>query len=593
MDVENLRSKLEQLNPDERKLLKAKLLGYTRGLPPTIDQFIDDPYFMGSSWSKMLYPYWRQVLREIYPDEITTSHNIIVESLALGTGKTTVAIVMGAYNLCRLLYLEDLSRTGVNDMNKPIVLLYMHTSTDKAYQECIDPLWAALQASPFFKQKKYPFPKKFEIVGDSLRSNNAVGTNLIFASFSEVNFVNASKMKQRMNTIINRYTNRFMAYQGFLGNIILDSSPSGTDSLVESFLKKTPFAVKIIRAAVWEVKGFLGTYSTKTFKVYAGDASHKPFIIEGENKLPVAYDPDRVIEVPMNLYKNYKTDIILALQDTAGLSVSNSGSWIKNLKKIEECLHLPQNYPSYITVDQFDPEDNIIDYFINNIKEILPVDRRIFLHIDLGITGDAAGISAGYYAGEYIDDDRDLSIIKPKITIPLSFRLYRKKGQETSINKIIQFVIWLTTIYEMYVSMDTFQSRVIKQTLEENHVKTCFVSVDRSVDPYNFVKLEMYENLIEGPKDKNLNDEFAKLKLVGGKKVDHPKDFHKDEADSFTGCAWNIRQNLKWAAKLPKFYQMLMAQEALNKIYGNGNVVTQLNKKIENLMNSEDDGWDD
>lgn len=592
MNVENLRSKLEKLNSEERKLLKAKLLGYKQELPPTIDQFIDDPYYMGVSWSKMLYPYWRGVLRSIYPDEITTSHNIIVESLALGTGKTTVAIVMAAYNLCRLLFLEDLSRTGVNDINKPIVLLFMHTSTEKAYQECINPLWDALNSSTFFKQKKYPYPKKFKIIGDSIRSNNAVGTNLLFASFSEVNFINASKMKQRMNTIINRYTNRFMAYQGFLGNIILDSSPSGTDSLVESFLKKTPFNVKIIRAAVWEVKGFLGTYSSDTFKVYAGDISHKPFIIEGENKLPPSYDPDRVIEVPMNLYNNYKTDIILALQDTAGLSVSNSGSWIKNLKKIEECLYLPQNYPQYITVDQFDPEDSIIDYFVNNIKEILPTDRRIFLHLDLGITGDAAGISAGYYAGEYIDDDRDLNIIRPKISIPLSFRLYRKKGQDTSISKIEQFIIWLSTMYEMYVSMDTYQSRSIKQTLEANKVKVCFVSVDRTTDPYNFVKLEMYDNLIEGPNDKNLIGEFAKLKLVGGKKVDHPKDFHKDQSDSFTGCAWNIRQNLKWASKLPKYYQLLLAQETLNKLYGNGNVMTKLNKSIESLMNSDDDEWD-
>lgn len=589
LDVDKLTEQLSSLTPNQRKLLKGKLLGFTQGLPPTIDEFLDSNFFMGKTWGgNYLYPYWRQVLRDLYPDEITTSHNIVVESLALGTGKTTVSVVMAAYNLCRLMFLKDLSRSGMHDTSKPIVFLFNHTSADKARQECVDPMWDAMNKSLFFSQKKYPFPKKFEIVADSLRSNKAVGTNLLFASFSEVNFLNAEKMRFRMNTIINRYTNRFMNFMGSLGNIILDSSPSGTDSLVESFLRKTPFEVKILRATVWEVKGFLGGYSSEMFTVYAGDPAHSPFILEGDNVLPDAHDPDRVIQVPMNLYNNYKNDIRVALQDTAGLSISSTGTFIRNKTKIHDCFHLQVNYPDKVTVDLFNPEDNLIDYFINNLDDVLPLDRRIFIHLDLGITGDAAGIAAGFYQGDYIDDDRALSIKKPRIKVPFAIRLYRKKGQETSINKIIEFFIWMSTKWEIFVTMDTYQSRSVYQSLITNKVKSKFISVDRNADPYNFLKMLMYEDLIEGPNNGHLKKELGKLRLVKGK-VDHPSDGSKDMADAVCGVAWGILSNMRWACKLPRKYQAILANKMLDDMYGESNNVTALNTAIRSLTNYSDE----
>lgn len=594
MDINNLAETLKKLTPEQRKLMKARLLGYTAGLPPSIDEFIESDFFMGRSWKNMLYPYWRQILRDIYPDEITTSNTMIVESLALGTGKTTVSVVMGAYQLCRALYLQDFSRCGINDLDKPLVILFNHTSSDKAEQECVGPLRRAMSRSIFWSQKKYPFPKNFEIKADSLRSNNAVGTNLIFASFSEVNFINNSKkMKERMDTVINRYTNRFMNFNGYLGGIIIDSSPKGAGSLVESLLQKYTFDIKIIRDTVWNVKGHIGGYSKETFDVYAGDDTHSPFIIDENHQLHVGYDPDRVVHVPLNLKPNFVSDILTALRDLAGFSVSATGSYISNKELVRKAFHLHYDYPKELRVKykDYDGVDSIIDYYRNIIEYVLPRDRRIFIHVDLGIKGDYTGLSAGYYDGDYIDNDQDLNIKKIKIKVPFSIRIARKKGEETSIPKITEFLIWLNTMYEIYVSMDTYQSTNLHQNLDLNKIKNCYLSVDRTTAPYNFLKQEIYEGLIEGPDDEYLQKEITHLREVRNK-IDHPSGYHKDQADSVAGVAWNISQNLKWAAKLPKAYQLLMAQKALNDTYGQSNVVTNLQNKITSLMDWNDDDDD-
>lgn len=584
--VDRLRSKLESLSPHERKLMKARILGYGDRLPPTIDEFLDSPYYMGETYGKILYPFWREFLRKLYPDEITTSNTMIVLSLALGTGKTSVSVVMAAYTLCRYLHMKDLTYAGVNDESKPTILLFNHTSSNKAYQECIKPMKDAMSQSVFFSSKAYPYHHKFKIVGDSLRSNKAVGTNLIFASFSEVNFVNAKKMRARMNTIINRYTNRFMKLDGFLGNIILDSSPAGTDSLVEDFLRKTPFDIKIIRAAVWEVKGFLGGFSKETFDVYSGDATHKPYIVSEKNPLHDTYDPDKLLHVPLNLYRQFENDLLLALQDAAGLSVSITGVFIRNRDLIRSAFALRMSYPERIVVDLFDDEDSLIGYF-PNITDILPQDRRIALHLDLGVTGDITGLSAGYYDGDYVDNE-ELKITKPLIKIPFTIGIGRKKNQETCITKITEFIIWLSTIFEIWVTMDTFQTRNMKQDLERKSIKCDWLSVDRTADPYNYLKLAIYEQTVQGVNLERLLKELGELKLVKNK-IDHPSEGSKDLADSVCGVAYNIYKHIGWFAKMPTYLIKLMAQERLADLYGKENAQSKMNAKVMKLTEYSDD----
>ena len=590
-----LYQQLKSLTKEERKKIKAEALGYTRGLPPTIDEFLDNDYYAGKTLGKIMYPYWRKVFREIFPDEISTDSNILALSLALGSGKSTFCYALAAYNYCRLTFMENLDVCGIYDLSKPIIFLFLHTDQNKASQEFITPLWNVIKKSPYLSNKSnHNWKHPIEFQADSLRSNKAVGENVIFAVFSEVNFQNASKMSGRINTIINRYTNRFMNFNGYLGGITLDSSPSGTDSLVEKFLRNSPFKVRVQRSAVWEVKGFLGGFSKETFKVYCGDYAHKPFIITDESKIPSAYDPEQIIDVPLNLLPNFQKDILLALQDLAGRSVSITGTFIRNRDLIGKAFHLKFDYPQKIYMDLSDPpEHKIQEYYAPYLDYVLPKDRRIALHLDLGLKVDFAGISAGYYAGPIVANE-ELNIKMPKICVPLSFRISRRKGNETDINKIIEFFIWMSTRYEIFVTLDTFQSAAIYQSLILNKIKVEYLSVDRNPDPYLFYKAEIYDGMLEGPDDDWLKKEVAHLKMIkGGKKIDHPSGLSKDISDSSCGVAWNIRSHLKWFATLPKSYQVAMAQQVLNELYGQNNPMRKIEEKIAQMGGYTDEDDDD
>ena len=45
--TDKLYQELRSLSREERMLVKAHALGYTQGLPPTIDEFLDSDYYLG------------------------------------------------------------------------------------------------------------------------------------------------------------------------------------------------------------------------------------------------------------------------------------------------------------------------------------------------------------------------------------------------------------------------------------------------------------------------------------------------------------------------------------------------------------------
>lgn len=75
----SLSESINNLSNRDLLLLEAQLIGM-RQLPPSIDEFIEDDYFIGSTTDngKAIYPKWREFLRELYPDPIHTTHNVFI-----------------------------------------------------------------------------------------------------------------------------------------------------------------------------------------------------------------------------------------------------------------------------------------------------------------------------------------------------------------------------------------------------------------------------------------------------------------------------------------------------------------------------------
>ena len=78
--------------------------------PPTIEEFIDDDYYLGASLVRTadnegLWPDWRDWLQENANLE-SFLHELVITG-AIGTGKTFVLVTLLLYRICLCTYLRD------------------------------------------------------------------------------------------------------------------------------------------------------------------------------------------------------------------------------------------------------------------------------------------------------------------------------------------------------------------------------------------------------------------------------------------------------------------------------------------------------
>ena len=120
---------MQNLTPEERQLALEILQEYQLSgnsqlhndilysdyeeIPVDIHTFLHDPKYLGAGLTDAegrftLYPYWEQLLHEIYPDPLKSArYNTLALTGAIGIGKSTEAVIIGCYELYRMLCLKD------------------------------------------------------------------------------------------------------------------------------------------------------------------------------------------------------------------------------------------------------------------------------------------------------------------------------------------------------------------------------------------------------------------------------------------------------------------------------------------------------
>ena len=113
-------SVLDSLSPEEKALAMEILKEYSESgeseildnlkfrdyeeIPVDVDTFLDDPHYLGQGlWITdeftgerrcTVFPYWREVLKKIFPDNTTTAVNTVVLAGAIGIGKTFAGVLI-------------------------------------------------------------------------------------------------------------------------------------------------------------------------------------------------------------------------------------------------------------------------------------------------------------------------------------------------------------------------------------------------------------------------------------------------------------------------------------------------------------------
>ncbi len=126
-------SALDSLSPEERALAIEILKEYSQDgqsailedlkysdyeeVPVDIMTFISEEQYSGRGLYIVdeftgerkctVFPYWINVLKDIFPDNLTTKYNTIILTGSIGLGKSFIAVICQLYLLYRMMCLKD------------------------------------------------------------------------------------------------------------------------------------------------------------------------------------------------------------------------------------------------------------------------------------------------------------------------------------------------------------------------------------------------------------------------------------------------------------------------------------------------------
>jgi hypothetical protein len=330
--------------------------------------------------------------------------------------------------------------------------------------------------------------------------------------------------------------------------------------------------VHIASYAIYDVKKYVG----ERFRVQVGDQSHQSKILDTvvNGKVTPMIDPEegvRVVEVPALFYKDYELNLEKALRDLSGVSLFTSNPLITDRSKILGCVDNSREHPftlqeipininnDELTIESVFKKDLLLiltDPFRNKyIPRYDPSSPR-FIHVDLGIKNDSAGIAMCHMSGvkEVIRRGDSLDVHKtyaPVINFDFMLKCPPTKGSEIDIEKIDSFIFYLVSLgmpIEL-VTFDGYQSTHSIQNFNKKGIPSQVLSVDRKIDPYMALKTAIMESRCSFYNYPPFLSEIAVVQRVDIKqkasgryttKIDHPVHGEKDLGDAAAGSIFSV-----------------------------------------------------
>lgn len=556
-----------KLTDHEKLLVFAKMVGY-RILPVSVIQMISDEFYLGSekyfNHGDSVFPFWKEMLQKVFPSPVLTKTPNLVLGGAIGIGKSTVSRICLAVTYMRLLCMKNPSKT-LGLANKPLRAQVFHKSQESAELEFQKWFYEMIKDSPFFRNTINP-KLKWSVNVSGVRGTGGLGSDVLMYIISELNFYNPEVARQIVSTALIRMTSRFSSESlQLVGGLLLDSSAKDSSDATEWFLEHSdPELTWNCKPAHYEVRPNLYTKSEgKTFKVYSGDAKIPPQILpdDFEDK-ELLYDKDKILNVPIQLLPEFKTNIRRSLMDKCGVSLEGSNKFFPNgVEHIMNCSTITNKIPEIITVDFYNKEDHIREIIDPMLRNLSP-GRAIWIGYDLSYAqgGDYSGCSICTFEG-WSDYDGEGTKM-PKIKCWCIFAVKNKEGQEISLFHFYQLVKDLSKEYNVIVSSDRAYSQSLAQDCERESIPFHHVSTDiLPCNPAIYLKNIFNYELIEMPVHKRFQREASDLIYNEKRKgvIDHPAKASisplfdnpdgkevgsKDVWDSLANCVFSMKMSI-------------------------------------------------
>jgi hypothetical protein len=586
------RQKVYQLffDNDVKQDLKNKLesiIFYKK--PPTIEEFLDpENRWLPYTIIQGIFPHIKKELIEILDPNKTVTK--VVEYGATRLGKTFMARLMIMYTIVFIHHLrEPAMYYGLSSLTR-LCIYFISFKFDKTRQLYLEPMYEIMRQSERFQQVKFEEQvrqkqaklgrdvvvwSKAATTGEitlasglQLQLGNSdatgvIGSDLLQCYISEIGFFieQAGTTEEKIFELYTNISTRIYntVRENFLAFVYLDTSANNAESMIEKhiindlqFDDKTHFKWQSQWEArpdmfpIWQETG-------ETFKVCVGNGSINPQIIT--DKMQLRDIPrDLIIDVPIDAYKFFKLNLIKEIKDIAGRPTQSENKFIQDIQLIEGMFDNPslKNVEGTLLADSSSmPEGLIWNQIKNkffhktpsNIYQITraPQEKR-FVGIDnaFSLRGDILGLTILHK-----EWSRELNQVV--YVTDLSCGIV---GNEKGINldAPVYLIVDLlqhagVPIYAIYA--DTFHSEGQKQFIERNHVQFIKQSVDRELNPYQFLLTCLSNNVLKSGKNIFLKNNLNCLQLTrnekGKEKVDHPLGqtvnmYNGDWENSVAGC---------------------------------------------------------
>lgn len=483
---------------------------------------------------------------------------------AIGVAKTTLALYTQAYQLYILSCLRDPHLLFDLDPSSEILIIFQSLNKNLAKDVDYKRFRDMISGSPYFstefpydtsRESDMQFPRNIAVKPVSGEDTAAIGQNVIGGIIDEVNFmsvVEKSKLKrdgsvfdqaaQNYNSIARRRESRFMQLGSLPGMLCLVSSrnyPGGlTDRLeVEARTNKT---IYVYDKRIWEIRP--QKYSGEMFRLFQGDQSRKPRLLN-EEEIVAPEDRHLVMPIPVEFKSKFENDILAAIRDIAGLSTLALHPFILNTDAVVSCFGTVKSIGSRDDCDFVTTKLNI---YPDNIEH--PEEKR-FVHIDLAVTRDSAGVAIGHvtgfksmYRGNYTEK-------LPIVQFDLILEVKPPKGGEIEFENIRKLLYTLRETAKLpikWVSFDQYQSKDSMQILGREGFMVGYQSMDIDTSAYETTKQAFYDGRIKAPAHPKAQLEMITLEMDAKKnKVDHSPTGSKDISDAMAGVVIGLTKRLE------------------------------------------------
>lgn len=542
-----------------------------REVPVSIDQFLDDPQYLGQTndEGKNVYPFWRGVFNDIFSHG--NKYNEIILSGATRLGKTSSGVTMMAYMLYRLMLYRDphryFQKKAISKFTLGFANLTKELALSVAYREFND----TLKESPWFMshgsvtrsdRNFYYLPEgdKIEIVPAS-SGEQLLGKQLWACIIDEANFAKTGikdiaiakqHMKSLYDTVNARISGTFRIGGEVYGKMFTASSKNQDNDYlsehIENQLRINNEHLYLVDEPQWKVLP-KSMFSNEVFHFTVGDRYKRGFVIpevddDEAHREEYRRQGYQVIEAPAELRKNFLADYDISLRDIAGISVAGSMGFITQAS-ITPCVSPDRQNPFFENVLEIGTEDTkeIADYFHIEVVPNELKTQQMHIHLDLAESHNFTGIVGCCVTGNKVIELEDgKKVALPFIKEVFAVEIRAPRGQRQSFQKVINFIVYLRQHYFNIgtISTDQYQSSFLRETLNQQGFKTSKFAVD--IDQFIGLRNLLLDQRIELVSNPKQEEELISVQRMNNKIfIPEAEDgSHGDAASSLAGSVYSL-----------------------------------------------------